>query len=79
MALFQKNLKDAVALSVTQFNDSVDAVQKSHPAGEALAPLAKGMKTAASTAASTLDSMMEKGASMTASVSPAAKGRRAAK
>ena len=31
MALFQKNLKDAVALSVTQFHDTVEAVQKCHP------------------------------------------------
>jgi uncharacterized phage infection (PIP) family protein YhgE len=78
MALFQKNLKDAMALSVNQFNESVDAVQKSHPAGQALAPLAKGMKTAASTAVNTLESMMEKGASMTASVAPVSKGKRSA-
>jgi hypothetical protein len=47
MALFQKNLKEAVALSVTQFHDTVDAVQKAHPAGEAFAPIAKGLKAAA--------------------------------
>lgn len=79
MALFQKNLKDAVALSVTQFHDTVDAVQQAHPAGEALAPLAKGLKAAASTAESTLDAAMTKGASMAASVAPVAKAKRAAK
>jgi len=79
MALFQKNLKNAVALSVTQFHDTVDAVQKSHPAGESFAPLAKGLKTAASTAESALDSAMAKGASMAASVTPAAKTKRAAR
>ena len=79
MALFQKNLKDAVALSVTQFHDTVDAVQKAHPAGESLAPLAKGLKAAASSAESTLDTAMQKGASLAASVAPAAKAKRAAK
>ena len=79
MALFQKNLKDAVALSVTQFHDTVDAVQKGHPAGEALAPFAKGLKAAASSAESNLDAAMEKGASMAASMAPAAKAKRATK
>lgn len=79
IALFQKNLKDAVALSVTQFHDAVDAVQKAHPAGESLAPFAKGLKSAASTAESTLDSAMAQGASMVASVAPAAKAKRTAK
>ena len=78
MALFQKNLKDAVALSVTQFHDTVDAVQKTHPAGEALAPFANGLKAAASSAESNLDAAMEKGASMAASVAPVAKAKRAA-
>lgn len=79
MALFQKNLKDAVALSVTQFHDTVDAVQKAHPAGQNFAPLAKGLKAAASTAESALDSAMEKGASLAASVAPSAKTKRTAK
>jgi hypothetical protein len=79
MALFQKNLKDAVALSVTQFHDTVDAVQKAHPAGEALAPFANGLKAAASSAESTLDTAMQKGATLAASVAPAAKAKRATK
>ncbi|OYT90681.1 MAG: hypothetical protein CFE43_17000 [Burkholderiales bacterium PBB3] len=79
VALFQQNLKDAVALSVTQFHGTVDAVQKSHPAGGSLAPMVKGMKAAASTAESTLSTAMEKGAAMAASVSPGTKTKRAAK
>ncbi len=79
VALFQKNLKDAVALSVIQFHGTIDAVQKAHPAGESFAPIAKGLKAAASTAESTLDAAMEKGASMAASVAPATKAKRAAK
>lgn len=79
MALFQKNLKDAVALSVTQFHDTVDAVQKVHPAGDSLAPLAKGLKAAASSAESTLETAMEKGAALAASASPATMPKRAPK
>lgn len=79
MALFQKNLQDAVALSVTQFHDTIDAVQKTHPAGESFAPIAKGLKAAASTAESNLGAALEKSASMVASVAPAAKAKRAAK
>ena len=79
MAMFQKNLNDAVSLSVAQFHDTVDAVQKAHPAGEAFAPLAKSMKAAASAAESTLDTAMQKGASMAASVAPTTKTKRAAK
>jgi hypothetical protein len=79
MAMFAKNLKDAAALSVGQFHDTVDAVQKAHPSPEAFAPIAKNLKSAASQAESTLDSAMEKGASMAAAVVPAPKTKRAAK
>lgn len=79
MALFQKNLKDATALSVTQFHGTVDAVQKAHPAAESFAPVAKSLKAAASNAESALDSAIEKGASLAASVAPAAKAKRTAK
>jgi len=79
IAQFQKNLKDAVALSVTQFHDTVDAVQKAHPAAESFAPVAKGLKAAASNAESALDSALEKGASIAASVAPSAKAKRTAK
>jgi hypothetical protein len=72
MALLAKNLKEASALSVDQFHGVVDAVEKAHPAPEAFASVAKGMKAAASTAESTLNSALEKGAS----VAPASKAKK---
>ena len=77
MAMFAKNLKDATALSFGQFHSTVDAVEKAHPAKEAFAPLAKNLKAAATTAENALESAMEKGAAAVASVSPAAKGKKA--
>ena len=76
MALLAKNLKEASALSVDQFHGVVDAVEKAHPAPEAFASVAKGMKAAASTAESTLNSALEKGASVAASVAPASKAKK---
>jgi hypothetical protein len=55
MALFAKNLQAATSLSVGQFHSTVDAV-------------AKNLKAAATTAESTLGTVMEKGAAMAASV-----------
>jgi hypothetical protein len=46
MALFQKNLKDAVALSVTQFHDTVDAVQKGATMAASVAPAAMAKRAA---------------------------------
>jgi hypothetical protein len=46
MALFQKNLKDAVALSVTQFHDTVDTVQKGATMAASVAPAAKAKRAA---------------------------------
>ncbi len=77
MAMFAKNLKDATALSFGQFHSTVDAVEKAHPAKEAFAPLAKNLKAAATTAENALETAMEKGAAAVASVSPAAKGKKA--
>jgi hypothetical protein len=77
MAMFAKNLKDATALSVGQFHDTVDAIEKAHPAPEAFAAVAKNLKSAASAAESTLDSALEKGASLAESVAPAAKAKKA--
>jgi hypothetical protein len=71
MAMFAKNLKEATSLSVGQFHSTVDAVEKAHPAPEAFAPVAKNLKAAATTAESTLDSVLEKGAAVAASVTPA--------
>jgi hypothetical protein len=76
MAMFAKNLKDATALSVGQFHGAVDAIEKAHPAPEAFAVVAKNLKDAASTAENTLESALEKGASMAASVSPSAKAKK---
>lgn len=76
MALFAKNLKDATSLSVGQFHDTVDAIEKAHPAPENFAPLAKGLKAAASTAESTLDAAMEKGTAMAAQAAPATKAKK---
>ena len=75
MAMFAQNLKEATSLSVGQFHSTVDAVEKAHPAPEAFAPVAKNLKAAATTAESTLDSVMEKGAAVVASASKAKKAR----
>lgn len=72
MAMFAKNLKEATSLSVGQFHSTVDAVEKAHPAPEAFAAVAKNLKAAATTAESTLESAMEKGAQAAASFAPAA-------
>jgi len=77
MALFAKNLKDATSLSVDQFHSTVDAIEKAHPAPQAFAPVAKGLKSAASTAESALDTALEKGASMAASATTASKAKKA--
>jgi hypothetical protein len=79
IALFQKNLRDSMALSVTQFHDTIDAVQKAHPAGENFAPIANGLKAAASSAESNLDAVLQSSASMVVPVTPAAKSKRAGK
>ena len=62
LAMAAKNVKDATALSVTQFNASVDTLEKSSPAPEAFAGVAKGMKAAASTMENALESAMKNGA-----------------
>jgi hypothetical protein len=79
MAIFAKNLKAATSLSVDQFHSSVDAIEKAHPAREAFAPVAKNLKAAASTAESTLGSVMEKGASVAAQVASATKTKKSGK
>ena len=77
MAMFARNLKEVTSLSVGQFHNSVDAIEKAHPAPEAFASVGKNLKAAASTAENTLDSMMEKGAAAVASVSPSTKAKKA--
>jgi hypothetical protein len=75
MAMFAKSLKSATSLSVEQFHSSVDAIEKAHPAPEAFAAVAKNLKAAATTAESTLDSALEKGASAVAAVGKTKKSR----
>jgi hypothetical protein len=77
MALFSKNLKEATSLSFDQFHSTVDAVEKAHPAPETFAPVAKNLKAAATTAESTLATVMEKSAAAVASVAPASKAKKA--
>jgi hypothetical protein len=77
MALFAKNLKEASTLSVGQFHSTVDAIEKAHPAPETFAAVAKNLKAAASTAENALDTAMEKGASLAASVAPGSKSKKA--
>ena len=76
MAMFAKNLKEATSLSVDQFHNSVDAAEKAHPAPEAFASVAKNLKAAATTAESTLGSVLEKGAEAVASVATVSKTKK---
>ena len=61
LAMATKNLQDVTALSVAQFKSTVDTLEKSSPAPEAFAGVAKGMKEAASTMETALDSAMKTG------------------
>jgi hypothetical protein len=77
MAMFANNLKEATKLSFNQFHSTIDAVEKACPAPEAFASVGKNLKAAASTAENTLDSLLEKGAAVVASVSPTTKSKKA--
>lgn len=61
LAMATKNLKDVTVLSVAQFKSTVDTLEKSSPAPEAFAGVAKGMKEAATTIETALDSAMKTG------------------
>jgi hypothetical protein len=76
IALFAKNLKESTSLSVDQFHAAVDAIEKSHPAPEAFAAIAKNLKAAASTAESTLVAALEKGNAIGASVASTSKAKK---
>lgn len=67
MAMAAKNLKDVTALSVAQFNATVDTMEKNSPAPEAFAGVAKGMKSAVSSMETAMESAMKTG---TAAVTP---------
>ena len=62
VAMASQNLKDVTALGFAQFQASIDALQKAHPAPEAFASMAKGLKDAAATAENALESAMKNGA-----------------
>ena len=62
MAMATKNVKDATALSVAQFNASVDSIEKSHPAPEAFANVGKNLKAAAATVENAVESGLKNGA-----------------
>lgn len=62
IAIATKNLKDVTALGVAQFNSSVDALEKAHPAPEVFANVGKSLKAAASTMETALESAMKNGA-----------------
>ena len=61
IAIATKNLKDVTALGVAQFNSSVDALEKAHPAPEVFANVGKSLKTAASSMETALESAMKNG------------------
>jgi hypothetical protein len=63
LAMATKNLKDVTALGFEQFHTSVDALQKAHPAPEVFATVGKGLKSAASTMETAIESAMKTGAS----------------
>lgn len=62
VALGVKHAQEAAALSVAQFNAGVDAISASHPAPEAFAGVAKGLKAAANTAEANLSKTLKSGA-----------------
>lgn len=68
--LATKNLKEVTALSVAQFNSSVDAFEKAHPAPEAFANVTKSLKSAASNLETALETAVKTG---TAAVAAATK------
>jgi hypothetical protein len=62
VAIATKNLQDVTALGVAQFNSSVDAFEKAHPAPEAFASVGKSLKTAASNVETAVETAVKKGA-----------------
>lgn len=73
MALATKNLKAATALSIEQFNASLEAIEKAHPAPEAFAGMAKGLKAAVAAAEQALDAALSNSAMAVAKATPAKK------
>ncbi|MDB5743351.1 MAG: hypothetical protein JWR68_1666 [Polaromonas sp.] len=61
MEMTVQNLKAVSALGFAQFQTNVDALQKVHPAPDAFAPVAKGLKDAALKMEDALERTMDKG------------------
>jgi hypothetical protein len=59
VAVATKNLKDVTALGVAQFQTSVEAIEKAHPAPEAFASVSKGLKAAAAQVQSAVDAAIK--------------------
>jgi hypothetical protein len=76
LALTSIHLQEAMALSIDQFNAGVDLLQERHPAPDAFAPVAHGMKKAASVLESGVLAALNTG-SEAAGAKPASKKSRA--
>jgi prolyl-tRNA synthetase len=61
-AMFTKNIKDAVALSVAQFKGNVASLENKLPASEAVTHIANGLKDAASKVENSVESAVSDGA-----------------
>ena len=57
-----KNLKETVALSVSQFKGNVDSMQKNLPASDAVSSISNSMKDAASKMESNVETSVNEGA-----------------
>lgn len=68
MTLAAKHLKEATALGVAQFQASIEALEKSHPAPETLASVTKTLKAAAATMENAVDTALKNGAAAVASI-----------
>jgi hypothetical protein len=76
LALTSIHLQEAMALSIDQFNAGVDLLQERHPAPDAFAPVAHGMKKAASVLESGVLAALNTGTEATGA-KPASKKSRA--
>jgi DNA-binding transcriptional regulator GbsR (MarR family) len=61
MTMAAENMREAMALSVSQFSLGVDKIEKNHPAPKVFAPVAKNLKTAASDVEEAVDSSLKNG------------------
>lgn len=62
MEMTSKNMKDTVALSVSQFKGTVTSMEKNLPASEAVTSIANNMKDAASKMESSVETSVNEGA-----------------